>query len=125
MALAGQLTGGAGGRPPGTTLSRGRVALSRWGHEIWVFAFENLRRRYGSREGAPQPRPSRPVNVLIFRPGKPHAGRRVGAGAASVDPYLLRSIPEAGNRHLVAALRAEMPMRLSVVHGGCPRPHPA
>src|SRR6266568_1229125 len=125
MALAGHSPGGAGGCPPGTTLSRRRPVASRRSHEIWVFAFENLRRRYGSREGTPQPRPSRSVNVLIFRPGKAHAGSRVGAGAASVDPYLLRSIPEAGNRHLVAALRADTTMRLRVVHGGCPRLHPA
>src|SRR6266481_3639842 len=58
-------------------------------------------------------------------PTMDHAVRRVGAGAASADPYLLRSLSEADTRHLVAASRAESRRRLCVVRGGCPRPHPA
>jgi hypothetical protein len=90
-----------------------------------VFGFGNLRRRYGSREGAPQPHPSRSANGPTSGLALGHAGSRVGAGAASADPYLLRSFFEAGNPHLVAAPSADSPMRLSVVRGGCPRPRPA
>src|SRR5262249_17668470 len=47
-----------------------------------------------------------------------------GGGAASADPYLLRSISEVDNHHLVAASRAGAGVRLFVVRGGCPPPPP-
>ena len=50
--------GGAGGGPPSLDHAESHSAgplLAR--HEIVVFGFENLRRRYGSREGGPPPTP--------------------------------------------------------------------
>src|SRR5213593_4105570 len=79
----------------------------------------------GPREGAPQAHPSRSANGPNSGLAMGHTGSRAGAGAASADPYLLRSFFEATKRSLVAAQRADSALRLSVVGGGCPRPRPA
>src|SRR5262245_22560005 len=65
----------------------------------------------------PFPLRQRPCHLFLHLPRGEVGG---SGGAASADPYLLRSISEVDNHHLVAASRADAGLRLCVVRGGCP-----
>src|SRR6266545_1606444 len=84
MALASQVPGGAGGCPLGTTLTRQAAdkgpaaSLAAAGSTYGKYASPAA---FGRRLASGPFSPPWPVD---------RAGRRVGAGAASADPYLLR-----------------------------------
>src|SRR6266481_5142543 len=114
------LRAGAGGRPPGTTLTRiPHTALYAATRE-WFSPSRIPAEDMGPGRAPPNPRPWRyakgqrsflgcpPSHVLSFHLSFQLVGRGGGwgsAGAPPTDPYLLRRFQEARNPNLVAPLR--------------------